>query len=104
MKIYLGNKGEEALYEDLTKMDNLLISGAPGGGKTIYLSRIIKELTKGYTKDELKFLIYDGKCVDYVKFKNSEYLLYPITNEESVDDFQNEMKDLKKSSRWKNTF
>lgn len=96
MKIYLGNKGEEVLYEDLAKMDNLLISGASGGGKTVYLSRTIKELTKGYSKDKLKFLIYDGKCVDYVKFKNSEYLLYPITNEESVDDFQNEMKDLKK--------
>lgn len=104
MKIYLWNKGEEVICEDLDVINNLLISGISGGGKNVYLSRIIRELTKEYSKNELKFVIYDGKCVDYVKFKNSEYLLYPITNEDSVNECQNEMKDLKKSSRWKTTF
>ena len=42
MNIYLGNKDNENVYEDLNTLNNVLLAGGPGGGKTVYFSRLLK--------------------------------------------------------------
>ena len=99
MKIYLGDKDGKAVYEELDALKNLLISGGPGGGKTVYFSRLIKELTSEKAPDELKFVIYDSKGADYFKFRESPYLLFPITTDEKIDEFKKQMEELKKMAK-----
>ena len=96
MKIYLGHKDNHAVYEELTTLKNLLIAGGPGGGKTVYFSRLLRELTSEYSPDELKFVIYDSKAVDYHKFRESPYLLFPITTDTKIDEFKKQFEELKK--------
>jgi len=96
MKIYLGNQNNEEIYEELNTIDNMLISGGPGGGKTVYLSRIIKELTSTFTPEEVKFVIYDDKEVDYVKMKNSPYLLFPLAK--NANEFKTQLEELNQIS------
>ena len=61
MKIYLGNKDNENVYEDLNTLNNVLLAGGPGGGKTVYFSRLLKELTSEYSPDDLRFVIYQNE-------------------------------------------
>ena len=95
MNIYLGNKDGNDIYEKLGNLKNVLIAGGPGGGKTVYLTRIIKELTSKYSSNDIKFVIYDSKMVDYWWFNESPYLLFPITTDETVDLFKKQFKELK---------
>jgi DNA segregation ATPase FtsK/SpoIIIE-like protein len=95
MKIYLGDRNKEPVYIELGDLRNVLISGGPGGGKTVYFSRLIKELTSKYSPNEIKFVIYDGKSVDYFKFKDSPYLLFQITNDDKIEEFKSQLNELK---------
>ena len=99
MKIYLGDKNDEAVYEELDSLGNVLLAGGPGGGKTVYFSRLLKELTSKHSPDELKFVIYDSKAVDYFKFKESPYLLFPITTDTKIDEFNNQIEKLKEIAK-----
>ncbi len=95
MKIYLGDRNKESIYIELGDLNNVLISGGIGGGKTVYFSRLIKELTSKYSPNEIKFVIHDSKSVDYFKFKDSPYLLFPITNDDKIEEFKSQLNELK---------
>lgn len=95
MKIYLGDRNKKSIYIELGDLNNVLISGGTGGGKTVYFSRLIKELTSKYSPNEIKFVIHDAKSVDYFKFKDSPYLLFPITNDDKIEDFKSQLNELK---------
>ena len=103
MKIYLGSKDNENVYEDLNTLGNVLLAGGPGGGKTVYFSRLLKELTSEYSPDDLRFVIYDSKAVDYFKFRESPYLLYPITTDTKIDEFKEQFEQLKKLAEERRT-
>lgn len=96
MKIYLGEKENETIYEELDNLGNLLIAGGPGTGKTVYLSRLIKELSAKRSPDDLRFVIYDGKGFDYHRFRKLPHLLFPITSDENVDEFKWQLEQLKR--------
>ena len=103
MNIYLGNKDNENVYEDLNTLNNVLLAGGPGGGKTVYFSRLLKELTSEYSPDDLRFVIYDSKAVDYFKFRDSPYLLFPITTDTKIDEFKKQFEELKKLAEERRT-
>lgn len=102
MNIYLGNKDNENVYEDLNTLNNVLLAGGPGG-KTVYFSRLLEELTSEYSPDNLRFVIYDSKAVDYFKFRDSPYLLFPITTDTKIDEFKKQFKELKKLAEERRT-
>ena len=96
MKIYVGDKDNKAVYEDLNTLGNVLLAGGPGGGKTVYFSRLLKELTFEHSPNDIRFVIYDSKAVDYFKFRESPYLLFPITTDTKIDEFKKQLIELKK--------
>ena len=96
MKIYLGNKDKEAVYKDIDDVENIVFCGAPAAGKTTYITRLLKEITGNNNPDDVKVVIFDSKKIDYYKFKDSPFLLFPITSDSSIDGFVAQMNGLKK--------
>ena len=47
MNIYLGNKDNENVYEDLNTLNNVLLAGGPGGGQDLKMSGEVITLVNG---------------------------------------------------------
>jgi S-DNA-T family DNA segregation ATPase FtsK/SpoIIIE len=73
--------GGETVSADLTKMPHVLIAGATGSGKTVYLNSIICCLLIHNTPDELRFIMIDPKRVELVNFNSLPHLIAPVVVE-----------------------
>jgi S-DNA-T family DNA segregation ATPase FtsK/SpoIIIE len=61
----------------------MLVGGATGSGKSIFLHGIIMSLIMRNRPEELKLVIVDPKHVEMVKYKDIPHLLCPVINEPS---------------------
>jgi len=68
----------ENLVEDLSALPHLLIGGATGQGKTVLLNSIICGLVATYSPDEVQFILYDEKMVEYVAYAGLPHLVEPV--------------------------
>lgn len=73
--------GGETVSADLTKMPHLLVAGATGSGKTVYLNSIICCLLVFNTPDDLRFIMIDPKRVELVNFNSLPHLIAPVVVE-----------------------
>ena len=73
--------GGETVAADLTKMPHLLMAGATGSGKTVYLNSIICCLLLSNTPDDLRFIMIDPKRVELVNFNALPHLIAPVVVE-----------------------
>ena len=89
MDIYLGNKDGVELYADLARLGNIAIIGAPGVGKTVYISRVLRETMERYSPEEIRFIVHDDKGMEYQALKGSPFLLSPITTYANSSDIEN---------------
>lgn len=67
-----------AIYQDLSQISHILISGTTGSGKTTFIQSILSSLLLTLPTDAVKFVIYDSKHIDYTFFKDIPQLLIPI--------------------------
>ena len=51
--------------EDISRIPHMLICGVSGAGKTAFVQTIIGCLISKHSADDVKFLIYDSKMVEY---------------------------------------
>jgi len=75
---------------DLGKMPHLLVAGATGSGKTIFLNSVIISLVYQNFADELRFILVDPKKVELTLYNNLAHLLTPVITE--VDKTINALK------------
>src|SRR4030043_901367 len=73
--------GGEVVAGDLSKMPHLLIAGATGSGKTVYINSIICCLLISNTPDDLRFIMIDPKRVELVNFNSLPHLIAPVVVE-----------------------
>ena len=73
----IGTTKFNTIYKDLASISGMLISGTTGSGKTVFVQSLIVEMMRQYTPNDLRFIIYDSKRIDYVNFYNSLYSLFP---------------------------
>lgn len=68
-----------ALTCDLTQMPHLLVAGATGAGKSVFLNSLIcSPLVRGVPPEHLQMLLIDPKRVELAAYRGIPHLLRPI--------------------------
>lgn len=66
---------------DLAEMQNMLVAGVTGSGKSVFLSDIILSILYRFKPDDVKFMMIDMKGVELTAFDGIPHMLLPpITN------------------------
>ena len=84
------NEKEEIETINFNKINNLLIVGTTGGGKTVSLNDIISSIIMNYSKEEIKILPIDTSIVELSTFNHiphyvQETLVSPKEIEEALE-------------------
>jgi len=69
------------VYADLSRMPHLLVAGATGTGKTIFLNTLILSLLYKNSTETLKFILIDPKRVEFTLYNNLPHLLCPVIHD-----------------------
>lgn len=64
------NPSGERIYCDLADQPHMLVAGATGGGKSVYISMVIASLAIAKLPSELSFTLVDTKNLDLVFFED----------------------------------
>jgi len=76
-------------FADLAKMPHLLVAGATGTGKTIFLNSLILSLLYQKGPEMLRLVLVDPKRVEFTGYNNIPHLLGPV-----IHDAQTTVKSL----------
>lgn len=74
--------GEDVIVE-LGRLPHLLIGGASGCGKTMCLNSLLAGLIGTKTPEDVRFVIYDPKCVEFVWVNGLPHLATPVISDAS---------------------
>jgi len=66
------------IYTDLARMPHLLVAGATGSGKTIFLNTLILSLIYNNSPEELRLILVDPKRVEFSFYKRLPHLLTSV--------------------------
>lgn len=69
------------VYADLSAMPHLLIGGATGSGKSVFLSSLVASFLYKFYPEELKFIIIDPKRVELTLYDDIPHLVEPVVKE-----------------------
>ena len=72
------------LIDDLSRTPHILVGGATGSGKSIFLQNIIASLVTKFTTDEIKLVLFDLKRVEFEYAKELPHLEGEVVN--NIDD------------------
>jgi len=67
-----------SVYTDLSEMPHMLVAGATGTGKTIFLNSLILSLLYKNTPDTLRMIMVDPKRVEFQNYNDIPHLLCPV--------------------------
>lgn len=73
--------GGRAVAYDIGKMPHLLIAGATGSGKSIFIHNIIFSILYRATPQECKFIMVDPKRVELIHYNGIPHLLSPVVTD-----------------------
>ena len=63
------------VYGDISKMIHLLVAGASGMGKSVFLGSLIISLIYKYSPEELRLILIDPKKTEFVLYNNLPHLM-----------------------------
>lgn len=74
----------EVFVVDLTKMPHMLVAGATGAGKSVFINTLLVSLLVKKTHRELKLILIDPKQLELAQYVNLPHLCLPVVTEPSV--------------------
>lgn len=79
LPLCLGNDvSGNPIYSDLARMPHLLVAGATGTGKTIFLNSLIISLLYHNSPEMLRLIMVDPKRVEFPVYNDLPHLLCPV--------------------------
>jgi len=66
------------IIDDIAEMPHLLVAGATGTGKSVFLNTLITSILYKSTPEEVRFLMIDPKMVELASYDGLPHLLSPI--------------------------
>ena len=75
------NEQGEKEFLDLYKTRHILVAGRSGSGKSTFLHKAIKHLTKNYSNEEVRLFLIDLEKKEFDRYKGLPNLKYSIAND-----------------------
>lgn len=72
------NIAGEKQYVDLTRLPHLLIAGATGAGKSVYMNAVIASLLYTRSPEDVRFIMIDPKMVELKLYDGIPHLIMPV--------------------------
>lgn len=67
-----------AFTQDISSISHFLICGFSGSGKTSFAQSMVTQICTTYSPDDVRFIIYDSKAIDYSVFNTVPHMLLPV--------------------------
>jgi len=72
------NEDGETVFASLAELPHLIVGGATGMGKSVFVNTLIASLVENYTPDELRLILIDPKRVEFTSYNKSRHLAAPV--------------------------
>lgn len=76
------------IYGDLAKMPHMLVAGATGSGKSVFINDIISSLLTRNTPYDMKLILIDPKMVEFRTYSELNYVKYIIDTNKAISILQ----------------
>lgn len=74
----------ESTVVDLARMPHMLVAGATGAGKSVFINTLLVSLLIKMPPEKMKLILIDPKQLELALYQNLPHLILPVTSESNI--------------------